>query len=81
MFAEIAYLGLLFVVGFVYVLNLHLRGTTTQTTGAILTLLMLALFTLAFFVFHWSFALLCIFLTFAFTNLSVPLASRCAYLS
>ncbi len=79
MVAEIVYLALLIGLGFIYVLNLHLRGSQTQTTGGILAIVMLALFVVAFFLFHWLFGILCIVLTFAFTNLIVPVASRCAY--
>ncbi len=79
MLSEIAYLAVMFAVGFAYVVNLHLRGRMTQMLEAILMIAMLGLFVLTFFLFHWIFGILYIVLTFAFTNLIVPVASRCAH--
>lgn len=79
MVAQIVYLALLFGLGFMFVLNLHLRGWLRQINGGILAVVILALFIVAFFLFHWLFAILCIVLTFGFTNLTVSVASRCAY--
>lgn len=78
MAGETAYLLLLFAVGFAFVFNLHLRGTMTQVFTVVLAMVSLALFALAFFLFSWKFAIVCIVLTLIFENMIIPVAAACA---
>lgn len=78
MIGKIAYLALLVGLGFLYVVNLHLRGRNTETLSGCLAIVVLGLFVAAFFIFNWKYGILCIVATFAFTNLIVPVASAAA---
>ncbi len=78
MIGKIAYIALLIGLGFFYVVNLHLRGRNTETLRGCLAIVVLGLFVAAFFMFNWKYGILCIVVTFAFTNLIVPVASGVA---
>lgn len=78
MIGEIAYLALLVGLGFIYVVNLHLRGHNTQILSRCLAFAVLTLFVAAFFIFNWKYGIFCIIATFAFTSLIAPAASAVA---
>lgn len=78
MAGEIAYLALLVGLGFLYVVNLHLRGRNTETLGGCLAIVVLSLFVTSFFIFNWKYGVFCIIATFGFTNLIVPVAASVA---
>lgn len=75
---EIIYLCVLIGIGFIYVVNLHLRGSMSEIINGFLASVMLGLFAFSFFIFNWKYGIVCIITTLTFTNLIVPIASGVA---
>lgn len=78
MTGNLVYLTILFVLCFLYSLNLFLRGRLRPIIEGILSLLIIVAIVLSFFIFNWKFGLLVLFLTFVFVGLARPLASALA---
>jgi hypothetical protein len=73
------YLGIVFFMSFLYVLNLYLRGRWRKLIEGILSLILLALIILSFFVFNWKYGLLTLICSLLALRLLHPIAKLLAH--
>lgn len=79
MFPALAYLLLLFGLGFVCIVAMHdFRGRYSDEFGGCLLQVLLGFMVAGFFLFGWKYGLASIVLTFVFTKLTARWASKCA---
>ena len=79
MVAKIIYLCIVFVVSFLFVLNLYLRGRLRVITECVLSLTLIGLITSPFILFSWKYGLITLALTLVFLSLSKRFASSLAH--
>lgn len=75
MTGRVIYLAILFILCFLYTLNLYLRGRLRQIIEGVFALLLILSIGASFFVFNSKFGLLVLFLVFLFIGVARPLAS------
>ncbi len=76
-----SYVGYLFgmtIPCFLLILNLHLRGRLQTQITNVISIIVLFMIGLSFFMFSWKTGLLTVFLAFLFLNLSMPIAAKVA---
>lgn len=79
MTGRIIYLCIVFVVSFLFVLNLYLRGLLRVITECVLSLTLIGLVTSSFILFSWKYGLITLALTIVFLSLSKPFALSLAH--